>query len=286
MSHARRVPIIVLFFAILAAVLLTWQMRKEPMTSDSPENASAAQAVHDNATRPATGDEEADSLTPGSLPPNLFTAEEISVQKLQDLLDDESTHAEALEKALVLAEASIRERVAAIDALRWLGGRRAMYALLKLRNESYSAIADEAGHALNHLLTENLYTGGIKRDDFPDDGLVILDEGLYDDELSDEEQKPDQALWLQAIESADDENTRDALLIVLAAHPVEEAVPILLQLLDSANPEVREAVKEHLQSITGGEEIITRQQGEEWLAKNISNTDDADSSVDPDQAPE
>lgn len=195
-------------------------------------------------------------------------AEESSVEELQLLLDDEDTHQEALTKALAMINGSTGEQMAAIDAFRWLGGRKAMRALIQLSNQGYGPVASEASHVLTHLMSQGLFLGGMRRDDdIPDDGIVLLDEGLYDDELSDEEQRPDPALWLEAIQQAPDEQTRDALLTILTAYPIGESVPIFLQLLESPDAALRDAAKEHLESITGGDEILNREQGEEWLAK-------------------
>lgn len=267
MSPAKRLmPPVIALLAFLA-IILVWRMSVS--TTKVAVDGTPTPVVADQKLR-TPGHAASDHPRQNSTPPILFTPDELSVQELQDLLDDDSKHQDALAKALAMANGSIREQVAAIDAFRWLGGRKAMRALIQLRNQAYGPLADEAGNVLNHLLSEGLYNDGIRRDDMPDDGIVLLDEGLYDDELNDNDQRPDSALWLEAIQQAPDDNARDALLIILSAYPIDQSVPIMLQLLDSPDASVRDSAQEYLQSITGGEEILTREQGEEWLAKNTA----------------
>jgi HEAT repeat protein len=208
--------------------------------------------------------------------------DELSVQELQILLDDDSKHQEALTKALAMINGSPSQQMAAIDVFRWVGGRKAMRALIQLSNQAYEPVASEASNALTHLLAQGLYLGGTRREDIPDDGIVLLDEGLYDDELSDEDQRPVSDIWLDAIQQAPDDNTRDALLVVLGAYPIDESVPIFLQLLESPDAALRDAAKEHLESISGGNEILNREQGEEWLAKATAESANSDQKTDED----
>lgn len=272
MQLAKRHLHLVITLLALLAIALVWRMKVPGpkvaiVESHTPTVTSQNLQAGDS---DASGQPKRSSATP----PVLFTPEELSVQALQELLDDESKHQEALDKALAMASGSVREQIAAVDAFRWLGGRKAMRALIPLRNHAYASLADEASNVLNHLFSEGLYTGGIRRDDFPDDGIVILDEGLYDDELNDDNQRPDAELWLAAILQAPDVNAREALLIILAAYPIDQSVPIMLQLLDSPDAVVRDSVQGHLQSIIGGEEILSREQVEEWLAKNTAGASD------------
>lgn len=272
MSPSKRIMPPLIALLVLLAIVLAWHLSVFSPTKDLSGQLTNPEVLTSNA--PPQPLASSDDPKRNSAAPVLSTAEELSVQELQKLLDDDSKHRESLAKALAMANGSIREQVAAIDAFRWLGGRKAMKALIQLRNQAYAPVADEAGNVLNHLLSEGLYQDGIRRDTTPDDGIVALDEGLYDDELNDEDQRPDAALWLEAIQQAPDDNARDALLIILSAYPADQSVPILLQLLDSPDAAMRDSAKEHLQSITGGVEILTREQGEEWLAKAIANPTD------------
>lgn len=284
MSPAKRViPALTVLFAFFA-VMLIWRMNVSNSADDSADSLATAPHAAKKAQTPNSTNSAPPKQSPS--PPILFTPDELSVQELQDLLDDDNKHQEALAKALAMTKGSIREQIAAIDAFRWLGGRKAMEALIQLRNEAYALVADEAGNVLNHLLSESIYKGGIRRDDIPDDGIVLLDEGLYDDELKDDDQRPDAALWLDAIQQAPDDNAREALLIILSAYPVDQSVPILLQLFDSPDATVRDSAQEYLQSITGGEEILTREEGEEWLAKAIADASSTTDTTDSIQAPD
>lgn len=262
---------------VLLTIAMAWYQSTAGKGA-TPDTVSPVETSHTLSSPNASGNsDEASSSTQissnneesGSSPHD--HGDKASVQELQTLLDDDSTRQEALVKALGMVNGSIREQEAAIDAFRWLGGRKAMRALIQLNHHATATVADEAGNVLNHLLSQGLYTDGIRRDEIPDDGIVILDEGLYDDELNDENQRPDEALWLEAIQLAADNNTRDGLFIILSAYPLDQSMPVLLKLLDSPDTAIRNSALEHVHAIAGNDDIFTRQQGEEWLAKAIAN---------------
>ena len=262
----RAMPLLV---ALIVIAGLIWR-------AGSTNKRQTADTVHPTETKTATGLNDSSGLndsyslgeTKLAAAP-LLTAEELSLEKLQELLDDGNKHAEALIKALSMVDGSVSEQLAAIDAFRWLGGRNAIRALIQLRNHAYAPVANEAGNVLAHLLTEGLYQSNSNHDNIADDGEVILDEGIYNEaELNEGETSPDTALWIQAIEEAPSGDARSELLVILAAYPVDQAVPILLAMFDNPNENIRDEVRDHLQSIMGGEEILTREQGEEWLANN------------------
>jgi hypothetical protein len=262
------IPILV---ALVVVVGLIWRAgpTTKRQTTDSPPQPTEIKSA---ANMSGSADASQVETKKSTATPRL-TEEELSLEHLQELLDDDQTHDKALTKALSMVDGSVAEQFAAIDAFRWLGGRKAMRALIQMRRQAYAPIADEAGDVLAHLLTEALYQSSSNHDNIPDDGIVILDEGIYDEaELNEGEAAyPDTALWIQAIEEAPSAEARSELLVILEAYPIEQAVPILLALFDNPNEDIREEVREHLQSITGGEEILTREQGEEWLANHSTS---------------
>lgn len=205
------------------------------------------------------------------------------IKLLHDLLDDDSNREQTLALAYVLAEGNEQQQLAAIDAFRWLGGRMAQKALIKLRKTAYPSIATDAGQALTHLLTEGIYTGSsnplwTKSEDNSqnnaeaEDNKSILTENEGEDSDEDvnfaEIVDFDAAIWEQAILEAPDENDRVELLILMSAFPGTDSIPVLLNLLESSDLQIREHALDYLEFVTYGEKITTRQEGEDWLARN------------------
>ncbi|MDQ0288441.1 hypothetical protein [Oligosphaera ethanolica] len=272
MHASKRVTFLLLATMALVLVFMAWRTRmnnsrhtpgtatnaNKPLTAAQPEESSAAAPQ----TTAASG--------------GLFSGDELVVQELQDLLDDEDKHDEALQKALAMCNGSAVQQLAAIDAFRWLGGRKAMKSLIGLRNNAYLAVADEAGRVLTHLLTESNNQGGNRHDsDIPDDGLVILDEGVYEEDPLGDEQHADLETWILALTEAPSPEAREELLLILSTYAVDQSVPILLELFDNPNEALREAVRQILTSITGQEEILDREQVVNWFAAIKTNHDDA-----------
>lgn len=196
------------------------------------------------------------------------------VQELQDLLDDDASREQTLAKAIALSKDTVQRQAAAINALRWIGGREAAKALIRLRKEGYPEIADEAGRVLTHLLTEGLYSGRTPSGS-PDDAGSGDQEQDSQPETDEKEELDwpeaipfDAAIWEQAILEAPMDADREELLILLSAFPATQSVPVLLNLLESDNQQIREHALEYLEFVTYGEKITTRQEGEDWLAKN------------------
>lgn len=264
MPKSRYAKTIGVTLLIVLFLILTWRLS---MPDASQQNGTSANTSPQLEKRELCQQHtESEALDINTTSGQLAATEEQSLDALQTLLDDEERRQDALAKALSMSEGSVSERLAAIDAFRWLGGNKAIKALIQLRKQSNPIIAAQAGHVLSHLFTENMYREGKGRDEGTDEreGELVQDP---DDE---DYLPPTQELWLLAIQEAPTEADRDELLIILAAHPIDQAMPIFLKLLDSPNDEISDAAKFHLEAITNGEEILTREQGEKWLADNMS----------------
>jgi HEAT repeat protein len=226
----------------------------------------------------------AGSLTPASTV--LTDVSDLQILQLQALLDDGGNRKKTISMAVAMTNGTVPQQLAAVEAFRWLGGREAVKALIKLRNEAYPEVAEEAGRVLGHLLATGLYAGNLSeartvRDsdlEGEQDAADGTEESAETDEDDKEEEEEaddtpeinvfDAALWEQAIREAPTEADREELLILLSAYPGTKSVPVLLNLLESENSELREHALEYLEFVTYGEEITTRQQGEDWLAKH------------------
>lgn len=194
------------------------------------------------------------------------------VEKLQALLDDDANREKTLRQAVAMTYGTEVQQRAAIDAFRWLGGREAKKALIRLRKEAYPATAEEAGRVLTHLLTEGLYIGREQKplDDTKEETEVEESKVPEETEQTNfaEIENFDAAIWEEAILEAPQDMDREELLILMSAFPGTKSVPVLLNLLESENTEIREHALEYLEFVTYGEKITNRQQGEDWLAKN------------------
>ncbi len=204
---------------------------------------------------------------------------DLKILQLQALLDDDSNRKKTLTMAVAMTNGTVPQQLAAIEAFRWLGGRDAIKSLIGLRNEAYPEVAEQAGQVLAHLLATGLYAENLSEvltvrdpdpDNVPEDTEGAEETSGTDDE-EEETELPlvavfDAELWEKAIREAPSELDRDELLILLSAYPGTKSVPVLLNMLESETPELREHALEYLEFVTYGEKITTRQQGEDWLA--------------------
>jgi|GEM_PF-4442586 HEAT repeat protein len=276
---------ILLAILFLAFLCLTVFLRR-PGTEKAPE----AERLDPTArsTEHARNEQTGNFPTAASLA--LSKAEQADLDELQDLLDDGDRQQESLEKALSMTRASSQDQqLAAVHALRWLGGREAIKALIQLRKNSLPLVAEQAGDALAHLLAESMYSGGLrpagaastvsggKQGNEIQPADKEASEDLFDvDDLEDEpsfsdifaDQKFDAKLWEEAISEAPTPEDRDELLILLSTFPSSDTVPVLLNMLESGNEELHAAALEYLEFVTFGAKISNRQEAEDWLATN------------------
>ncbi|HOG51380.1 MAG TPA: hypothetical protein PKY10_12395, partial [Lentisphaeria bacterium] len=135
------------------------------------------------------------------------------------------------------------QRLAAVNALRWIGGPGAKKTLVALMDNAGEEVASEALQALTHLLTEDL--------------------------VAERPEPFDPVLWKEAIQNAGNDAERESLLVLLGAYPPKDVVPVLLDLQESKDNDLAKLATEHLEANTSGAEIKNRQEGEEWLEKHL-----------------
>ena len=177
-------------------------------------------------------------------PPAGTPEEQAVLADLQDLMDDADRHQEAKAKAMSMAASgSDLQQLAAVNALRWIGGLDAKKTLVKLMADAGEEVSDEALRVLSHLLAQDLVA------EHPDPF--------------------DPTVWKEAILNVGNNAERESLLVLLGAHPARDSVPVLLDLQESKDSDLAQLATEYLEANTGGTEIQNRQQGEEWLAKHL-----------------
>ncbi|NMA42916.1 MAG: hypothetical protein GX946_05995 [Oligosphaeraceae bacterium] len=278
--------IIIAFFALLLLSLAFYLTRLGASKNDKPHSQTEAHASAGGGTENAAVSGEQSSPDLAAKTALAKKNEQAELDELQDLLDDDDKQQESLAKALSLSRSHVvAQQLAAIDALRWLGGKESVRALIQLRKNATPIVAEAAGMALTHLLAESLHSGGLRSikteagASSPDQGKNV-DKTAQAEELADDaemEEEPsglnifadvefDAKLWEEAIIEAPTPAERDELLILLSAHPNTDTVPILLNMLESGNEELHAAALEYLEFVTFGVPISNRQEGEDWLA--------------------
>ena len=213
--------------------------------ASEPEGVSEPQpvAVQENAggeTAQPTVPQEAVAAVPqkdrskGSAP--RVIGSERSIQ-LSRLLDDDASHADALALALELAEKGTdHEKVDALSALEWIGGKEAVLASIKLKGAG-DAVGERAGQVLNHLIQESLVTG----EPLMDAGSwKALFNGLYDD------------------------SEIQSYMVLLSGYSLEDSFPILLELAESGREKVADVAKEYLSSVAFGREFKDVEDAKTW----------------------
>ncbi|MGI6354808.1 MAG: hypothetical protein GX937_03280 [Lentisphaerae bacterium] len=251
----RLVAVLLTVALLLLAFLLAHSSRQaKPVTTPAASNA-AAEAESDAATSStaATLAAEGHSTTAAKATPAYIKLgaplanspeEQAVLVELQDLMDDAGRHSEAKAKAIAMAASgSDLQQIAAVNALRWIGGSDAKKTLTQLMGSAGEEVSGEALRALTHLLTEDLVAE--RPDPF------------------------DPALWKDAIQNAYNDAERESLFVLLSAHPPKDVVPVLLDLQESKDNSLAELATEYLETNTNGTEILNREQGEEWLAEHL-----------------
>jgi len=223
---------------LLLAFLLTRSPRQKAATAATAATATSAAAD----PAPPVKTTPAARLLP--TPPAGTPEEQAVLADLQDLMDDADRHQEAKAKAMTMAASgSDLQQLAAVNALRWIGGLDAKKTLVKLMVDAGEEVSEEALRALSHLFAQDLVAE--RPDPF------------------------DPTVWREAILNAGNSAEREALLVLLGAHPARDSVPVLLDLQESKDSDLTQLATEYLEANTGGTEILNRQQGEEWLAKHL-----------------
>ncbi len=168
-----------------------------------------------------------------------------SLVRLQELLDDEEKHEEALKMALEMVGKSYEQKLAAIDALNWIGGHEAKMGLVSLLQVG-GAVTTNSIHALQHLFLE---------------------------EAQDDSKPFDAEAFYAAIELLE-ETDRDSLLVILLGYPVEQAAPVVIKLMDSTNEDIRRQAFDSFETIAEGTEVASKAQAEDWLRDYLIHKDE------------
>ncbi len=161
---------------------------------------------------------------------------ERSIQ-LSRLLDDETSHDKALAMALELADkGNHTEKLDALSAFAWLGGKAAMEKSIKLISEG-DTIGARADQVVSHLIQENLMTG---------------------------EPLMDLASWKALFNSLTDDSEIQSYMVLLSGYSLEESFPILLDLAESSREKIAEPAKEYLSSVAFGREFKDVEDAKTW----------------------
>ena len=161
---------------------------------------------------------------------------ERSIQ-LSRLLDDDASHADALALALELADkGNNNEKVDALSALEWLGGKEAVLTSIKLKGAG-DAVGERAGQVLNHLIQESLVTG---------------------------EPLMDAASWKALFNGLYDDSEIQSYMVLLSGYSLEDSFPILLELAESGREKVADVAKEYLSSVAFGREFKDVEDAKTW----------------------
>lgn len=164
------------------------------------------------------------------------TGSERSIQ-LSKLLDDDATHGDALNLALELAEnGNYNEKLDALSAFAWLGGKAAMDKSIKLISAG-DTVGARADQVVSHLIQENLMTG---------------------------EPLMDLASWKALFNNLSDETEIDSYMILLSGYSLEESFPVLLELAESGREKISKAAKEYLSSVAFGREFENVEDARKW----------------------
>ena len=159
--------------------------------------------------------------------------------QLSRLLDEEETHTDALALALELAaKGNNQEKLDALKAFEWIGGKEAVIASIKLKATAGDTVGERAGQVLNHLIQESLVTG---------EPLMDIDS------------------WKALFDNLYNEGDIDYYMILLSGYSVEESFPVLLELALSEREKLSNAAKEYLEFVAYGQEFATVEDAKKWF---------------------
>ena len=178
------------------------------------------------------------SIDPSRVTPvSVVSQQEIS--KLQELLDDEDKHEEALKQALKMSrEGDADQILSALDAFRWLGGREAKIALVELIKNG----GDISSRAIETL------------------------QSIFQTDVVDDDRDFDVDIWLDAFNALPDDAEREAFLILLTSNPPDISAPALIQLWQATHDnDIKDMLKEYFEGIAEGEEILNVEDARKWF---------------------
>ena len=215
---------------------------KEPATDDSgvktPPEVMAPEANGvETVPQPVVETENATTGKEGGkgAAPRVLGSER-SIQ-LSRLLDDEASHDKALSLALELADkGNYAEKLDALSAFAWLGGKPAMEKSIKLISEG-DTIGTRADQVVSHLIQENLMTG---------------------------EPLMDLASWKALFNTLTDDSEINSYMVLLSGYSLEESFPVLLDLAESGREKVADVAKEYLSSVAFGREFKDVDDAKTW----------------------
>ncbi len=241
------VVVLALFFLIDNSSNGVSELDGKEVVTDKPDLSTATKPGSNVIDGPRTGivsDIDSSKVTPVS------PASEKEINKLQELLDDEEKHDEALEQALKMVKAGDADQVlAALDAFRWLGGRESKKALVELIGQ---------GGDLASRATEIL-------------------QSIFQADAIDDDRDFDTDVWIDAFNALPDEAEREAFLILLTLNPTEICAPVLIKLWqDSQDNDVKDMLKEYFESIAEGEEILNANEAQKWLDNYLKEQEQND----------
>ncbi len=190
------------------------------------ETAQPAVAMEDASPRKETGK--------GSAPRVLGSERSIQLSRL---LDDETSRDKALALALELADkGNYAEKLDALSAFAWLGGKPSMEKSIKLISEG-DTIGARADQVVSHLIQESLVTGE-----------PLMDLGS----------------WKALFNNLTDESEINSYMVLLSGYSLEESFPILLDLAESSRESIANVAKEYLSSVAFGREFKDVDDAKTW----------------------
>lgn len=227
---------------VLGFIILDSWHGKEPAKADGGSEPKTEVAVQPEtnggeATLPDVKEEESAARQKdgkGSAPRVLGSERSIQLSRL---LDDDASRDQALALALDLAEkGNYSEKLDALSAFAWLGGKAAMEKSIKLISEG-DTIGARADQVVSHLIQENLMTG---------------------------EPLMDLASWKALFNSLTDDSEIQSYMVLLSGYSLEECFPVLLDLAESGREKVSEPAKEYLSSVAFGREFKDVEDAKTW----------------------
>ena len=227
---------------VLGFIVLDNWHGKEPAKTDGGSFEPKQEAVvkpEVNVGEATLPDVKSEASTPkdggkGSAPRVLGSERSIQLSRL---LDDETSHDKALTMALELADkGNHTEKLDALSAFAWLGGKAAMEKSIKMISEG-DTIGARADQVVSHLIQENLMTG---------------------------EPLMDLASWKALFNSLTDDSEIQSYMVLLSGYSLEESFPILLDLAESSREKIAEPAKEYLSSVAFGREFKDVEDAKTW----------------------
>ena len=211
---------------------------------------------------------EQNGLSGEERPELTFSGPDEEIQRLAEFLDDNDVPA-ALEQAKFLAESEdVRRRDEAVDAMLWVGSPAAGQVILPLLNDAEPEVAERAQHALSHILA----TLATQIYEHPESGDLMMDADSEEGGASgDDTLQATFDLWVATCKATTDESALEELLIQLTSMDSKFAVPVLVDVIESADGAKRKMVLEYLDMATHGDGVTNREEAAVWLLKQYQD---------------